>query len=336
MLYNRRNIFLRSPLRVSFIGGGTDLETYYSQGKPGHVVSAAINLFCYVNLKDMFDSNIRVHHSEIETEPIASRIKHTYARTALEYFGLFRGVEVVISSDVMATGSGLGASSSIMGALIVGCNEFRGNPSIPKKELAELIYQLEYHANTITGKQDQYAVAFGGLNSIHFSNDGVTVNPINISKSKIEELENRCLLIFTNLARESRTIQLNLKNNATQKDRQSYFDQLVELSYEFLNELQSKNTDFNQLGKILHEAWMLKKKTNPMSSNVYIDQLYSDLKKKGVIGGKLLGAGGGGFFLAFTKNQKVRDKIKYSLYPNFIALDLKIHPNGTEILWKNF
>jgi len=336
MLYDSKNIFLRSPFRVSFIGGGSDLESYYTQGKEGHVISTTIELFSYINIKDMFDSNIRVHHSEIETESIASRIKHQYARIALENFGLFRGVEVIITSDIMATGSGLGASSSIMSGLIVGCNEFRGNPRLSSKELAELIYKLELQSGTLTGKQDQYAVAFGGLNSFTFNTEGVITKPIKLSKSKREELESRCILIFTNLARESKTIQLNLMDNTTSNDKKSYLDKLVDLSYEFRNELLSENTNFDYIGKILHEAWKLKKMSNQMVTNVYIDQLYENLRKKGIIGGKILGAGGGGFLLGFTKDKKIKDKIKYDLYPNFISIDFKIHNKGTEILWKNF
>lgn len=335
MLYNKKNIYLRAPMRVSFVGGGTDLEAYYSQGKNGHVVSAAIDLYTYVIIKDMFDSNTRVHHAEIETEPITSRIKHSYSRTALEYFGLFKGVEVVITSDIMTTGSGLGASSAIMSALILGCNEIRNAKNLNKYELANLTYQLEKEAGTIGGKQDQYAVVFGGLNSISFSVEKVEVEPIKLSEDKLKEFENKLLLIYTNIARESRQIQLNLENNSKSNEK-LYLDKLRDLSYDFLNELKSENFSIKILGKILDEAWNLKKKANNKSTNPYIEQLYDLLKSKGVLGGKILGAGGGGFFLAITDNDFNKEKIKYELYPNFIALNVKFNFLGTEILWKNF
>jgi D-glycero-alpha-D-manno-heptose-7-phosphate kinase len=335
MLYDKKHIYLRSPLRISFVGGGTDLESYYSQGKKGHVVSAAIDLYSYVSIKDMFDSNTRVHHAEIETEAITSRIKHPYARIALEHFGMFKGAEVVLTSDVMTTGSGLGASSAMMSALIKGCNEMRGNDTLDNYKLAEMAYKLEHNAGTFGGKQDQYATVFGGLNSIVFSSDEVVVNRVNISQNKLKELEDRLFLVFTNLARDSRGIQITLADNS-KTDKRKYFDKLQELSHEFLSELESVNTSIDNLGKILDEGWTLKKSTNNDSTNPYIEQLYDLLKSKGVIGGKILGAGGGGFFLAFAKDSSIKEKIKYELYPNFIALDIKFNFTGAEILWKNF
>ena len=335
MLYNKRHIYLRSPFRVSFVGGGTDLESYYSQGKNGHVVSAAIDLYSYVSIKDMFDSNTRVHHSEIETEAITSRIKHSYSRIALESFGMFKGAEVVLTSDVMTTGSGLGASSAMMSALIMGCNEMRGNLLLDKNELAELTYKLEKEAGTTGGKQDQYATVFGGLNSITFSTNNVTVDKISISDERLKELEERFFLVFTNLARESKSIQVNLSDNS-KSDKKKYFDKLQELSHHFLSELESNNTKINELGKILDEGWSLKKSANGNTTNPYIEQLYDLLKSKGMLGGKILGAGGGGFFLAFVGDPATKERIKYELYPNFIALDLKFNFTGTEVLWKNF
>jgi D-glycero-alpha-D-manno-heptose-7-phosphate kinase len=337
MLYDKKHIYLRSPLRVSFVGGGTDLESYYSQGTPGHVVSAAIDLYVYVSLKDMFDANVRVHHAEIETEPITSRIRHAYIRTALEHFGLFRGVEAVLTSDVMTTGSGLGASSSTMSALVKGCSLLRTDNVVEDKhKLAELTYQLEQSAGTIGGKQDQYAVAFGGLNSIVFHEKEVTVSPVKISRSRLKEFEERLFLVFTNLARDSRNIQINLEQNVKTNDRKKHFDSLQNLSHEFLNIIESEHGDLNDLGKLLHEGWMLKKSTNRESTNPYIEQLYDTLMAKGILGGKILGAGGGGFILAFVSDPGLKEKIKYELYPNFIALDVKFNFKGTEVLWKNF
>ncbi len=322
-------------MRISFVGGGTDLESYYLQGKNGHVVSAAIDLYSYVSIKDMFDSNTRVHHAEIETEPITSRIKHPYSRIALEYFGMFKGAEVVLISDVMTTGSGLGASSAMMSALIMGCNEMRGSLLLDKYKLAELTYKLENEAGTIGGKQDQYAAVFGGLNSITFSQSSVIVNKVKIGEERLRELENRLFLVFTNLARESRSIQINLSDNS-KTDKKKYLDSLQQLSYDFLSALENENTPLEELGKILDEGWFLKKSANNNSTNPYIEQLYELLKSKGVIGGKILGAGGGGFLLAFAKDPSLKEKIKYELYPNFIALDIKFNFTGTEILWKNF
>ncbi|MEO8665238.1 MAG: hypothetical protein ABI462_07065 [Ignavibacteria bacterium] len=336
MLYNKRHIYLRSPLRISFVGGGTDLESFYQNGDSGHVVSSTIDLYNYVSIKDMFDSNVRVHHAEIETEPITSRIKHSYSRTALEHFGIFKGIEVILTSDVMTTGSGLGASSSMMSSLILGCSELRDKKIKSKHDLAELNYKLELEAGTLGGKQDQYATVFGGFNSITFDKNKVALRKIRISSERLKQLEERMFLVFTNMARDIKSVQINLDKNIINENKRKYFSGLKELSYEFLNILESKNFHLDDIGKLLHESWKLKKSTNHQTSNPFIDQLYEALKKKGITGGKVLGAGGGGFLLAFAKDPKAKEKIKYELYPNFIALDVKFSNKGTEILWKNF
>lgn len=335
MLYNKRHIYLRSPLRISFAGGGTDIESFY-KNESGHVVSSTIDLYNYVAVKDMFDSNVRVHHAEIETEAIASRIKHGYARTALEHFGIFKGAEVILTSDVMTTGSGLGASSAMMSSLITGCSALRDKKIKTKHELAELTYSLEADAGTIGGKQDQYATVFGGFNSIKFSKDKIEVRKVKISKDNLTQMEKRIFLIFTNIARENKSIQTSLGENAEHPHTKNYFHEIKKLSHEFLNELESGNFSFKRIGKLLDEGWKLKKSSNNHATNPYIDQLYAVLKTKGIIGGKILGAGGGGFLMAFAGDPGTKEKLKYELYPNFISLDIKFSQKGTEILWKNF
>ncbi len=336
MLYNKRHIYIRSPLRISFVGGGTDLESFYMQGENGHVVSSTIDLYNYVSIKDMFDSNVRVHHAEIETESITSRIKHAYSRTALEHFGIFKGIEVILTSDVMTTGSGLGASSAMMSSLILGCCTLRDKKIKNNHNHSELTYELESEAGTYGGRQDQYATVFGGFNTIIFGKNKTEVRKIKLANENLKQLEERMFLVFTNMAREVKSIQTNLGMNSMNNGKRKYFHELLSLSHEFLKTLESKNLNFNEIGKLLHESWLLKKSTNNDTSNQFIDQLYNTLREKGVIGGKVLGAGGGGFLLAFAKDSKMREKIKYELYPNFIALDVKFSNKGTEVLWKNF
>lgn len=336
MLYNKRHIYLRSPLRISFIGGGTDLESYYSQGNAGFVVSSTIDLYVYVAIKDMFDTNVRVHHAEIETESITSRISHNYVRTVLEHFGMFRGAEVVLTSDIMTTGSGLGASSSMMSALIKGCSKIRKQKINTLHKLAELTFELEKSAGTIGGKQDQFAAAYGGLNAMRFIDKHVDVKSIQISSERHKAFQDRLFLVFTNLARSSKLIQQNLENSIKEKSKKNYLDELRNLTKEFYIKLKDENADLNELGVLLHEGWKLKRQTNSQATNPYIEQLYESLRKMGVIGGKILGAGGGGFFLAYAKDPGIKEKIKYELYPNFIAMDINFTKKGTEILWKNF
>lgn len=312
------------------------MESFYTSGECGHVVSSTIDLYNYVAIKDMFDSNVRVHHAEIETEPITSRIKHTYSRTALEHFGIFKGIEVVLTSDVMTTGSGLGASSAMMSSLILGCSTLRNIKIKNKYDHSELTYRLETESGTVCGRQDQYATVFGGFNSITFDKGKINVSKVKISKENLKVLEDRLFLVFTNMARENKPLQEKLSRNLNKGEKKEYYLKLKELSYEFLKSLESKTFPLNDIGKILHESWILKKTANHQTTNPFIDQLYQTLRSKGVSGGKILGAGGGGFLLAFARDPKVKEKIKYELYPNFIALDVKFSNKGTEILWKNF
>ena len=321
-------------MRVSFVGGGTDFPDYYRQGQQGHVVSATVDLYCYADLKDMFDANVRVHHARIETEPTASRITHPYARTALEGHGLLRGVELVITSDVMTTGSGLGASSSVMAALVCASRGIRGEPALSSAELAETTYRLEGEAGTIGGLQDQYATAFGGINSLTFSEQGVSVRPIELATATLDELSRRMFLVYTNLSRQHEEIQLQLQQRIQEKDNRKYLDRILDLSYEFLDELQKPTVDLRALGQILDESWTRKREVNPNASNPYIDELYELLRKNGVMGAKLLGAGGGGFMLAIAE-PGVQEAIMYRLYPNFIALPLRPTNDRAQIVWQN-
>ena len=336
MLYDRKHILVRSPLRVSFIGAGTDEPAYIAQGRTGHVIAAAIDLYVYVALKDMFDANVRVHHAEIETEPIASRIRHDNIRVGLEEFGLFRGVEVVLTSDVMTTGSGLGGSAAILSAMSKACSAFRNQEITDPFELAKITIGLEQKTGAASGLQDHYTTAFGGFNSLTFRQDDVDVKPVNISADNLRALEKNCFLVFTNLTRQAHSPDLSNHFAADDPKRIAYLESLQHLSHQFLNELESETCDFSLLGKLLHQSWLLKRETERVARNPYIEQLYESLQHKGILGGKVLGSGEGGFFLAFAKDEKTKQRIKYDLYPNFITTEIYFTSRGTEVLWKSF
>jgi len=335
VLYDRRFVQIRAPLRLSFVGGGTDFPEYFAR-KAGLVVSSTIDSFVYVALKDMFDTNVRVHHSTIETEPIASRISHAYARTALEHFGLFKGIEAVIVSDVMATGSGLGASSALLSALAMGGTLLRGGRVAGPEALARLTLLLERKAATVGGWQDQYAVAYGGLNVIAFSGDQVTVRRLALSEAIRTELEARTLQVFTYLARQSNPIQSEMVAGFGSERRDDALDRLYKMATSFEQELCCPHPDVSVLGRVIDEAWQLKKEISPLSTNPYIDQLYDLLRANGIVGAKLTGAGGGGFFLAIAESVAAKKSLMHKLFPNYIAMDVRFHDRGTEVLWTNF
>jgi len=335
MLYNKKVIHLRAPMRISFVGGGTDFPDYFSN-KPGEVISTTIDVFVYVTIKDMFDTNVRVHHSLIETESITSRITHAYTRAALEHFGIFKGAEVIIVSDVMTTGSGLGASSALMSALALGCSHMRQHPIGDSGELAKLTFTLENQAGMVGGWQDQYATCYGGFNAIAFNGDGVIVEPLNLPIRIREELEDRTLMIFTNLARNPQPIQTQLVERLQVGDRDVYLDRMYQYVQQFKKELLSPSANVTRLGQILDETWQIKKDVSPLSTNLYVDELYKFVRANGVVGGKVTGAGGGGFFLAITESAETKRTLMYKLFPNYIGMDVKFHFRGTEVLWKNF
>lgn len=335
MLHSKRVVHLRAPLRLSFVGGGTDFPDYFAR-KPGRVISTTIDAFIYITIKDMFDTNVRVHHSSIETEPISSRISHAYVRTALEHFGLFKGVEVIVVSDVMTTGSGLGASSALMSALALGCSHLRNRPITSADELARVTVALENQTGTIGGHQDQYATCYGGLNAIGFNGDGVSVTPLGLKPEAMTELEERTFLVFTNLARNSLPIQSQVVESLQNTAKDAYLDQMYDAAQVFEAELLTASPNITRLGQLLDETWQLKKQISPLSTNLYVDELYNLMRSNGVLGGKITGAGGGGFFLAIAESAEAKRSLMYKLYPNYIALDVKFHPLGTELLWKNF
>jgi D-glycero-alpha-D-manno-heptose-7-phosphate kinase len=335
MLYDRRHIVVRVPTRVSFAGGGTDFEEYAREFGPGHTVSATIDLYSHVHLKDMFDTNVRVHHEIIETAATASRIRHAYARLALERHGLFRGVELAMTSDVMATGSGLGTSSSLMAALITACRTFREEPQLDPGDLARTTYELETEAGTVGGLQDQYAVAYGGLNAITYSPEKVEVAPLALASEVESELSDRLILVYTNLARFDHEIQVRHREGIADGVRADYLGRILAISHDFRSELEKDVPDIDHLGEILHESWRLKQEFNPSVTNVYVAQLYQHLRENGIIGGKILGAGGGGFILAIVR-EGAKQQLMYDLYPNFVAVDFRIVHHGAEIVWRNW
>jgi len=332
VLYNRKIVHVRAPLRLSFVGGGTDFPEYFNHN-PGMVVSAAIDSFVHVTVKDMFDTNVRVHHSVIETQPISSRITHNYSRIALEHFGLYRGVEVVITSDVMTAGSGLGASSALMVALIRGCEEITGCRACDDRELAELCATFENDAGTIGGLQDQFAIAYGGINAIHFS-EPVRVKPLDLSPEVRSGLEERTLLVYTSVSRSSEPIQRELVNRLQGRLLDRSLGELYGLAVAFRDELTTPQPDFLRLGQILDQGWRLKKSTSPQSTNPHIDELYQFLRSQGITGGKVTGAGGGGFLLGLAETAEVRDAVIRKLYPRYICLLPRFCDTGAEIVWR--
>lgn len=323
-------IISRTPLRISFVGGGSDIPAYYNQS-PGAVVSTAINKYIYITVNKKFDNRIRASYSKTENVDRASQIEHPLIRECLKKVGIERGIEVTSLSDIPSEGTGLGSSSSYTVGLLNALYAYVGKYASAEKLAREACeIEIEILKDPI-GKQDQYIAAYGGLQFIQFLSDGnVDVSPIICSPEIKKKLAESCLLLYTGLTRSSSTIlskqSKNMKNDV---DKRVIMIQMVSLANEMQRLL--NNNSIKELGQLLHENWLLKRKMAEGVSSELIDKWYNLALKNGAEGGKILGAGGGGFLLLYAKN-KYHDKILSSLK------DLELHqfsfePQGSKIIF---
>lgn len=324
-------IISQTPLRISFVGGGTDFEGFYRH-YPGRVLSTTIDKYFYIGLNQRFDGKVKVSYSEIEITDHCSQIKHPLVRAALEQTGIESGVDIISLSDVPAhkTGLGLGASSSFTAGVLNCLYSFLGkNPS--PDVLAQEVCEIEIKkAGSPIGKQDQYAAAFGGLNVINFNTDGkVEVSPVFLTPETKENFQKHLLYFFTGKERSANTILSEQKQNIDRK-------------FEFLKKMSDmvplfkqaiEKGDFKSAGEILHQNWMLKKELAPGISNPQIEQMYEAALRSGAFGGKILGAGGGGFLLIMAPPEK-HSQIIESL-KDYKQFYFRFSDEGSKIIFKN-
>lgn len=296
-------IISRTPLRISLAGGGTDIKSYYEKKQFGQVINLGINKYIYVLIKKQ--SNIskikyRIRWSKNEDCNRLSEIKHPIIRETLKLFKINDPLEISTFADIPAS-SGLGSSSTFLVGLIKALLAFK-NIQQTKGYIADLAADIEINLlKRSIGKQDHYAASYGGLNTITFFNKGnVNVEPIFANKKIIERLEKRLILYYTNQTRDAAKILevINFENKILELD---YIRDQVPL---FRKILEGKSS-IDNIGKLLHKGWEFKKKLSPnLISNKKIDKMYSNFLNNGVTGGKICGAGGGGFLLLYTKSKK--------------------------------
>jgi len=320
-------IVSRTPLRVSFCGGGSDLKEYYSSSENGgRVTSVALNKHVYVTVNSRFDDSIRVSYSEMEIVDDFEKLNHQLVKEAMRMTGVTKGIEITTIADIPSKGSGLGSSSSVTVGLLHALHCFAGRNPKPS-QLAEEACKIEIEilGQTI-GKQDQYAAAFGGCNHIIFNPDGsVSVEKLSTDLS----LKNNFALLYTGITRLANDI-LKDQNERTGENRGS-LDLLVEQAKVARNMILEKN--HSGLANLLSETWNCKKELSPNVTNVEIDLMFKGLFDCGVHGAKLLGAGGGGFIL-FEGNNDVMNKVQ-SLFTENIILPLEIDYIGSCILYSD-
>ncbi|MAF50510.1 MAG: GHMP kinase [Nanoarchaeota archaeon] len=322
-------IISKTPFRMSFVGGGSDLKDYY-QHSPGAVVSTTINKHVYVTVNKRFVDNIKIGYSQTEDVKDVKDIKHNLVRESLKAVGIKKGIDISYLSDMLSTneGSGLGGSSSFLVGTLNALHAYKGRHTA-SKALAEKACEIEIEklGNPI-GKQDQYAAAFGGFNHIIFKEDGsVIVNPIIFKNSTKQKLTNNLLLFYTGINTTSSSVLGEQKEKTT--GNKKIIDKMVELTYDVKKALE--NNDLTQFGNLLGTNWEYKKKLASKISNSAIDCYYEKAKGAGALGGKILGSGGGGFLLVYCEKenqQEVRNALSDLREAKF-----KFEQEGSKIIY---
>jgi D-glycero-alpha-D-manno-heptose-7-phosphate kinase len=291
-------ILVKTPLRISFFGGGSDLPAYYNRHE-GFCLSTTINQFMYVSLCKTSIEGIKVVYSEIEVADHVESIRHDRIRETLKLFNIKSNIEISSFAEIPTKGTGLGSSSTFTVGLLNGICRLANVP-VTKYDLAETACSIEIEkCKEPIGKQDQYAAAFGGLNCFTFNKDRVGVSPVNLSYSELKTLDSNLLLFYTGIKRNTSDI-LQEQSKKTESDQRTFdsLDQMVNLGKEAVKLLYNKKYD--DFGSLIGHSWDLKKKLSSKISSSDIDTWYEEGIKSGAYGGKVVGAGGGGFLLFYV------------------------------------
>jgi len=319
-------IIVQTPLRVSFFGGGTDFPSYYLK-EGGCVLSTAIDKYIFVTIKKRFDNKIRVGYTKTEIVDSVDDIQHELIREAFRFSGISEGVEITTMGDIPA-GSGLGSSSTVTIGTLHSMNVYK-NHMATAEDLAQqaCIIEREILGKPI-GVQDQYIAAYGGLRFIEFKTDGrIICKEINISPDLKRRVNQNLMIFFTGMTRTSESILTEQEKNIS--DRLTILGKMKEIATSAYRELCEGNID--ALGHLLNESWQLKKQLASQISNGKIDEWYETALRAGAIGGKIAGAGGGGFLLLycpFEKQYAVRSALSH-----LRELPFRFEQDGTKVIF---
>ena len=320
-------IITKTPFRVSFCGGGSDMANFY-ENCGGCVLSTSINKYCYISIHPYFNENqTLLKYSENELVDSPDQIKHRIFRQVLTDMGI-HGVEISSTADIPG-GTGLGSSSTFTVGLLNTLNCYKGK-FVSKDKLAKLACEVEIEklGNPI-GKQDQYGAALGGLNFINFNQDGsVSHEPILMEGKTYKKLQKNLLMFYTGTTRSANTILAEQTKNITSDDKARNLLKMCGLAKDMKVALE--NNDISSFGKILDEGWQLKKELASGIANPAIDEAYEIAMKNGALGGKLLGAGGGGFLLFYCEEEK-QDQLKKAI--GLRELDFSFERDGTSVIY---
>ncbi|MCX6003458.1 MAG: sugar kinase [Chloroflexi bacterium] len=294
-------ILSRAPTRITLGGGGTDLESYYSK-YGGFLIAGAINKYCTILANRRFYESIRLSYSEMEVVDKIDEIQHRIFKAALRLMDITAGIELHSTADVPAS-SGLGSSSTFTVALLNALHTYKRD-YVTQRQLAEEACKIEIGIlGEPIGKQDQYMAAFGGLTCLTFEKNGdVLVEPLRISSDMLDQLENNLLLFFTGGERSASEILLDQDNKSKAEDAAMIQNLHKTKEIGLLTRKYLENGNVDIIGELFHEHWENKKKRSAGMSDPKIDECYDIALKNGAVGGKLIGAGGGGFLLFYCHN----------------------------------
>lgn len=325
-------IVSKTPLRMSFFGGGTDFRAYYENSRFGYgsVISTALDMYVYITVNKRFDDKIRVVYYGNELVDRVDEVKHDIIRNALQIAGIENGIEVVYSADLPLSGAGVGLSSS--SALAVGVmnalHAYKGERVSPER-LAREACEIEIErVGQRIGIQDQFAVAYGGFRVYRFSADGsVNAEPVSCKPEHLEKLRRNLMLFYTGQGRDSRKIMAEQSETIEQK--MARLDTLVEAVDRNARYLYEGDVD--KWGVELDRAWEIKKTFAGGVSTPEIDEMYETAKKAGALGGKILGAGGGGFMLLYVPEER-QSAVNMALR-DYRRVDFRFDPFGSRIVF---
>ena len=322
-------IITKTPFRMSFFGGGTDMESFFKDNG-GAVLSSTFDKYCYVNVRHLprfFDYSTELSYARTERVTDVEEIQHPLIRNAMKMLNMHE-IRLTYEADLPAR-SGLGTSSSFAVGMLNAFYALKGKYADKKRLADEAIYLERVLCNESGGWQDQIAASFGGFNRIDFTADGYEVNPVIISPERKKRLNDNLLMFFTGFTRFSSDVQK--ANKLDDRSKKAQLREMYSLVDEAEKLLTDKTSDLDEFGRLLDHTWKLKRQTGAAVSTDSIDGLYSKGIKAGALGGKLLGAGGGGF-LVFYVQPEYRDSVMQAMN-NLLYIPFQFENGGTKVIY---
>jgi len=320
-------IIVQTPLRISLFGGGTDFRAFFMQ-EGGCVLSTAIDKYIFVTIKERFDNKLRIGYTQTEMVDDIDQIHHDLIRESLRLTGIDHGVEITTMADIPSEGSGLGSSSTVTVGALHAMYAYLGE-IVPAERLAREACTIEIETlHRPMGIQDQYIAAYGGLRFFEFLPNGqVTTEKIRLSSEAQRALNNNFMLFFTGVSRRSSSILQEQVDNL--KDRLNELREIKQMAHEARCAIETEN--FDSLGTLLHRSWELKKRLAGTISNGPINEMYEAARSAGALGGKISGAGGGGFLLLYVP-WEFQNKVRMALN-GLQELPFRLEEDGTKAIF---